>query len=101
MKKTVYDKVEWHYPEGKGCPDLKTATIHFKAVLDWLDQHDLLTPLGKEIYDLGVDRETSITSDMLTEKGNRIMKRCYDEMTKGLKYGQTPSLDCFNGCLNR
>jgi len=29
MKKTVYNKVKWHYPEGKGCPDLKTATIHF------------------------------------------------------------------------
>lgn len=95
MKKTVYDKVEWHYPEGQGCPDVKTAMIHIRAVLDWFNEHDLLTPLGKEIFDIGVDSETSITSDMVTDTGNQIMKLCYNEILNKLKYGQAPSLKCF------
>lgn len=95
MKKHVYDKVEWHFPEGEGCPDIRTAMIHIRTVLNWLNENDLLTPIGKEIYDIGVGSETSITSDMITDAGNRIMKQCYDVILNELKYGRTPSLNCF------
>lgn len=101
MKKHIYDKVEWHYPEGEGCPDLKTAMIHIKTVLDWLNNHGMLTSIGKEIYNIGVDSETSITSDMITDTGNRVMKRCYNKILIKFKYGVPPSLRCFNEYLQR
>jgi hypothetical protein len=37
MAKTkVYDKVSWHFPEGKNCPDIETAKNHFIKLMNWL-----------------------------------------------------------------
>jgi len=99
MNNKVYDKVKWHYPEGDACENLETAKIHFEAILGWFDQHDLFTEYGKEIYDLGVDSGTSITSDMFTEAGIKVLEKCYDLILNNLEYGKKPSLGCFEDCL--
>lgn len=65
----VYDKVSWHYPEGKNCPSLEAAKIHFLVMMKWLKENNLLSTEGEEVWELGVDADFSITSTMLNEKG--------------------------------
>ncbi len=99
MSYKVFDKVKWHYPEGDGCENLETAVIHFEAVLAWLNQHNLLSEYGKKLYVLGVDSDISITSEMLTKAGQKLLDKCYDSVLKNLEYGKIPSLICFEEYL--
>lgn len=89
----VYDKVSWHYPEGKDCPNIDAAKGHFQVVMKWLAENNLLTKEGKEIYDLGIDSNFSITSSMLTERGNHVFENYYSKWLKAIDY---KSKDTFN-----
>jgi len=79
----IYDKVSWHYPEGKS-PDLSSALNHFFVIMDWLNEHNLLTTEGKEIFDLGISPDFSITSAMVTLKGNELLNKYYSKWIKNI-----------------
>lgn len=82
----VYDKVSWHFPEGKDCPSLEAAKAHFNVLLAWLKKHDLLSDEGREIFDLGVDADFSITSSMLNKKGNDVLSKHYVDWLRSIDY---------------
>ena len=85
-KITVYDKVSWHFPEGKNCPSLEAAKAHFRAIMEWLKKHNLLTEEGIEAYEIGIDDDFAITSSMLNEIGNEILKKYYSDWLKSVGY---------------
>jgi hypothetical protein len=95
----VYDKVKWHYPEGEICPDLDSAKTHFKIIMEWLNKKNLLTPCGKEIYEIGIDGDFSLTSEMVSEQGNLILQKCYKNWLKMIDYKKRPDVALFEGCL--
>ena len=84
MNTVIYDKASWHYPEG--CSELKAAVAHIDVALRWLEDHNMLTREGKEVLELGVDEEASITSRMLTEQGQSIMDAAYASWLKKVTY---------------
>lgn len=89
----VYDKVAWHFPEGKNCPNIDAAKNHFEVVMKWLRKNDLLSKEGNEVYDLGIGSDFSINSAMLTERGNHIFEKHYTKFLKEIDY---KSKDTFN-----
>ena len=87
----TYDKVSWHFPEGKGNKNLKDATVHFQTLMNWLNKNNLLTSLGKEILQTKIGEDFAITSDMLIDDGNKLLNAHYSEWLKTFKYGTKPS----------
>lgn len=78
----VYDKASWHLES-----DLPTGLEHLRAIMDWLEQQKLLSDDGLEIFELGVDQEFSLTSEMVTEEGKELLDAYYTNWTKAI----TPS----------
>ena len=97
----TYDKVSWHFPEGKGCPDLDAAKVHFDVVMSWLESHDLLSKEGQEAMEVGIDSDFSLTSHMTTDKGNRLLAACYSDWIRTMSYGTRPSVKLLNQCLQK
>lgn len=89
MKIQVFDKVKWHYPDGKNCPDLAHAMRHFKELAGWLQNNSLLSAYGQEVIAEGIDSEFSLTSEMLTETGNRVLGARYQEWLNTLDYAES------------
>lgn len=95
----TYDKVLWHFPEGKGCPSVEVAKIHFSVVMKWLNDNDLLSAEGVEAAEIGIDSDFALTSHMLTDKGNRILDQCYSVWVSTIRYGEKPSVELLDRCL--
>lgn len=85
-KVIVYDKVSWHFPEGKRCPSLEAAKAHFYVLAGWIKENDLLSDEGDEVISLGVDSEFSITSAMLNKKGNYVLSKYYADWLRNIDY---------------
>ncbi len=98
---TIYDKVSWHFPDGKNCPSLEAAKIHFDIVMRWLESRNLLSAEGREAMQVGIDSDFSLTSYMLTDKGNQLLAMCYAEWASTLQYGTQPSMTLLEDCLRR
>jgi len=95
----TYDKVSWHFPEGKGCPNLDAAKIHIQVVTKWLKDKGLLSAEGIEAVENGIDPDFSLTVHMLTPKGNRVLERCYSKWVRSVRYGERPLTDELEKCL--
>lgn len=95
----TYDEVQWHYPDGKGCPGLDAAKIHFRVVTGWLKENGLLSPEGVESVDSGIDSDFALTTHMLTPRGIRILEKCYPQWLRTVHYGETPTTDLLDRCL--
>lgn len=98
---TTYDKVSWHFPEGKNCPSLDAAKVHFDVVMHWLKSKDLLSEEGCEAMEIGIDSDFSITSYMLTDMGNQLLTMCYAEWASTVQYGMRPSVRLLENRLRR
>ena len=96
----TYDKVSWHFPDGENCPSLEAAKVHFDVLMDWLKSQHLLSEEGREAIEVGIDSDFSLTSYMLTDKGNRLLKICYAEWARTVKYGVQPSMSILDDCLH-
>jgi hypothetical protein len=88
----IYDKVSWHFPEGKDCPSLEDAKAHFIAVMRWLKENSLLSDEGEEALELGIDSDFSITSSMLNSKGNEVFDKYYADWLQSIGYAKKPNL---------
>jgi hypothetical protein len=95
----TYDKVRWHFPEGKGCPSLDAAKIHFQVVTKWLKGKGLLSAEGIEAVENGIDSDFALTAHMLTPKGNRVLARCYSQWVRSMHYGKKPSTEILDKSL--
>ena len=101
MGKT-YDKVSWHFPDGKNCPSFEAAKAHFDVLMEWLQSRRLLSEEGQEAMDIGVDSDFSLTSYMLTDRGNDLLTARYTEWVRTMTYGEKqPSMDALEDWLRR
>ena len=75
MKTKVYDKASWHIDAGE---PTSSVLSHFKFIIDWCNQNNLLTDEGEEILEFGIDESISIHSRLLNERGNMFMTKYYD-----------------------
>jgi len=91
MPLKVYDKVSWHFPEGNNCPSIEAATRHFRVLVDWLRQHALLSPFGEAVAEQEMGEDFSVTSEMLTEKGQALLDKHYDDWLDTLDYETAPT----------
>ena len=98
---TTYDKVSWHFPDGKHCPSLEAAKVHLDVVMHWLESQHLLSAEGHEAMEVGIDSDFSLTSYMLTDKGNQLLATCYAEWARTVRYGTRPSVKLLEKCLRR
>ena len=98
---TTYDKVSWHFPDGKNCPSLEAAKVHFDIVMRWLESRNLLSAEGREAMQIGIDSDFSLTSYMLTDQGNQLLATCYAEWAGTVRYGTRPSVRLLEDCLRR
>ena len=96
---TTYDKVSWHFPYGENCESEEEAKGHFKALMRWLEEQDLLSEEGQVAMKAGVDSDFVITSYMLKPKGSRLLDICYKDWIGTAKYGVEPSMSVLEDCL--
>ncbi len=99
--RATYDKVSWHFPDGKNCPSLDAAKVHFNVVMHWLESRNLLSAEGREAMQIGIDSDFSLTSYMLTDKGSQLLATCYAEWASTVRYGIQPSMRLLEDCLRR
>ena len=101
VKLKIYDKVSWHFPEGKNCPNIEAAKRHFKVVMEWLHRNNLLSDEGREIYNLGIDDDFSITSNMLTDMGSLLLNRHYSQWLSKIDYNTTLNINELDSFLSK
>ena len=51
MKTKVYDKASWHIDAGE---PTSSVLSHFKFIINWCNQNNLLTDEGEEILEFGI-----------------------------------------------
>lgn len=100
-KVKTYDKVSWHFPGGKNCPSLEVAKIHFRVIMKWLNDHQLLTATGIELTKSGIDSDFALTSDLVTMLGNRVLEDCYSTWVQSLTYGKQPATTVLDQSLKK
>jgi hypothetical protein len=98
---TTYDKVSWHFPEGKNCPSLEAAKVHLDVVMYWLESEGLLSAEGSEVMEIGIDSDFALTSYMLNDKGNQLLARYYAEWVSTVQYGTRPSVKLLEDRLQK
>ncbi len=103
MKKNsfkVYDKVCWHYPEGRDCPSLKAAKRHITFAMRFLKSHKLLSPDGNDLFESGrVSDDFALTSEIVTPLGNRLLSKSYKNWLKQISYDGPLSDELFDNTL--
>ena len=77
--KKVYDKAKWYIDEGQ---DEKIIVRYFDILFKWLYSKNMLSSEGLEILEIGIDKEISLHSDMLTDRGNKFIQKNYKEISK-------------------
>ena len=92
MNKT-YDKLSWHYPEGRGCPSAEAAAALFEGLMGWLSARDLLSEEGRELAELPIDEDFALTSSMLAPAGQRLLDERYANWLAEQDYGRPPSFE--------
>ena len=75
MKTKVYDNASWHIDAGE---PTSSVLSHFKFIINWCNQNNLLTDEGEEILEFGIDASISIHSRLLNDSGNMFMTKYYD-----------------------
>ncbi len=79
----IFDKAEWQIDGGIN----KTIVVkHFKFIFDWLKANDMLSEDGLEIFDVGIDEETSLHERLVTCDGCKFLEKNYDELISKSKY---------------
>lgn len=92
MKITVYDKANWHLNEQTSQESVANQLSHLRVIMNWLEEKNLLSDEGKEIFELGIDQEFSLTSAMVTPLGEKVLNEAYKEWVEKFKLG-APNLD--------
>lgn len=73
----IYDKAKWHIEGGENKEEvLKKLSIIF----EFLNKNKWLTSEGEEIYELGIDSNTSLHERMVSEAGKKFLDERYDAL---------------------
>lgn len=79
----VFDKAAWQIDNGV---DEVTVISHFKFILGWLNEHDMLSPDGLEILETGIDEDVSLHEGMVNERGLHFLNEFYDKLITDAEY---------------
>lgn len=89
----VYDKVKWHWPQGKanGCTSLAVGKRHIECAMNFLKKHKLLSEEGEaELHRGKVSPDFALTSETVNHEGNVFLKRYYGKWCSGVSYNAPP-----------
>lgn len=89
----VFDKVSWQVDNGM---DHDVVVNHFTMVFKWLKKHDMLSNDGKEIASAGVDDDTALDEQLVTEEGKTFLTKYYDKIIKEDKYDASQGKKLFD-----
>ena len=89
MEIIIFDKFTWHLDAGI---EERKLRDYYNKVMFFLKVHQLLNIYGLEIYSLGVDSSLSITSKMLTDRGNSFLCLWYDKYLKSVDFNKNIDL---------
>jgi hypothetical protein len=96
----VYDKVRWHYPEGKDCPSMEAAKRHMEFTMRFLETNGLLSEDGKDLFSDGrIDDDFALTSEIVTADGDALLSKSYREWLERISYGGPLSTELFENTL--
>lgn len=62
----IFEKASWHIDAGENKSEVLRK---IELIMQYLKEHNMLSPEGIEIYELGIDESISITERMVTPKG--------------------------------
>jgi hypothetical protein len=93
MEIKVYDKAAWYTEKY----DSKKVVRFFSKLMDFLKNKGYLNTYGLEIYGLKDDPALSITSEMLTDKGNMVLSSAYDRFLAGIDFESEPDFTILCG----
>lgn len=73
----IFDKAQWHIDNGE---NTVKVVEKFKKVFLFLNDHNMLSDDGLEIYELGIDSSVSLNEKMVTPNGQDFLDKYYDEV---------------------
>ena len=73
----IYDKASWHIDGGQ---DKDIVISRFEVVFSFLNNQNMLSEDGKEIYELGIDDSAVIHDGFLNADGKAYMDANYDSL---------------------
>ncbi len=89
----IYDKAVWQID---GDIPSELVQNHFKMTFMWLAKNNLLSEIGKEELDEGIDCEASLNEEQLTNEGIDFLDKYYDKFLMAIakeKYGKEISIE--------
>ena len=75
----IYDKAAWHIDAGMS---EEVVVKRLKDVFEFLSLNNMLSEEGKEVFELGIDDSCSLNERTVNSKGNKFLKKYYDEVIK-------------------
>lgn len=90
----VYDKAKWHTEKGG-------TYNHILIMIQFLKKKRCFNRYGLELYGgkhIDDGEDTSINSEMLNPKCQKVMKKCYDKWLKNINYKKNPDIKPFEKC---
>ena len=79
----IFDKASWQIDNGM---DELIVVSHFEFVFNWLNKHEMLSPEGLEILDLGIGKDVSLHERLVNKSGLKFLNEHYDKMITDFKY---------------
>ena len=73
----IYDKAQWHIDAGES---ESVVVSRFMAVFKCLNEQNLLSSDGVEIYEFGVDESVSLHERLVNDTGKALLDLHYDSI---------------------
>ena len=79
----IFDKASWQIDNGM---NEEVVIAHFKFIFEWLKEHNMLSPSGLEILDIGIDEDVSLHEGLVNERGLHFLDEYYDKLIADSQY---------------
>lgn len=79
----IFDKASWQIDNGMS---KEVVIAHFEFIFQWLNEHDMLSPDGLEILEIGIDEDVSLHEGLVNESGLIFLNKFYDKLITDSEY---------------
>lgn len=79
----IFDKASWQVDNGMS---EEVVISHFEFIFEWLNEHDMLSPDGLEILEIGIDEDVSLHECLVNETGLHFLNEFYDKLITDSEY---------------
>ena len=79
----IFDKASWQIDNGM---NEEVVIAHFKFIFEWLNEHNMLSPSGLEILEIGIDEDVSLHEGLVNERGLHFLDEYYDKLIADSQY---------------